>query len=118
MSGKTEDTASQRIQGSKGLLEVIDTRLSEQKTTASTAFPGAEVALPRENPLSSEAVALLQLCCSEKVIPGSIHEIIEMLEAQLIPTQDLGICSPLLVIYPRSRGVGRCCELPSGPLPL
>lgn len=89
--GKTEDTASQWIQGNKGLLEVTDTWLSEQKPTASTAFPGAEAALPRKSQLSSEAVPQMLLCCSEKVIPGSIHEIIKMLEAQLIPTQEIGI---------------------------
>lgn len=118
VSGKTEDTASQRIQGNKGLLEVIDTWLSEQKTTASTAFPGAEAALPGKSPLSSEAIAQVLLCCSENVIPGFIHEIIHLLEAQLIPTQELGICSPVLAIYPKSRGAGMGSELPPRPLPL
>lgn len=50
VSGKTEDTTSQRVQGSKGLLEVIDTRLSEQKPPFSTAFLGDEAALPRQKP--------------------------------------------------------------------
>lgn len=101
VSGKTEDTTSQRIQGSKGLLEVTGTWLSEQKTTASTAFPAAEVALPGKSPLSSEAVAQLLLCHSEKVIPGSIHEI-KVLELKLIPTQEPGMCSPVLAVIQRA----------------
>lgn len=111
VSGKTEDTTSQRIQRSKGLLEVTDTWLSEQKTTASTAFPAAEAALPGKSPLSSEAVAQLLLCHSEKVIPGSIHEI-KVLELKLIPTQEPGMCSPVLVVYPKSRGAGRSHQDP------
>lgn len=39
---------------------------------------GSACCLPR-------AAAHMQLCCSEKVIPGSVHEVIEMPEIQIIP---------------------------------
>lgn len=117
VSGKTEDTASQRIQGSKGLLEVIDNLAFWTKNNSFHSISRRWGSTAREKPTvfwSCSSAAVVQF---RKSYPGLINEIIKVLEGQLISTQELGICSPVLAIYPKSRGAGRGCELPSGPLP-